>query len=93
MDGETWPWYDTSRLPDGPIDLLFVDGPPGETRKLARYPAAILLQDRLASNATVILDDTAREDEAEVLKRWRDQLDGFTVVRHRHEKGTAELRG
>ena len=92
LDGEVWPWYDTDQLPEGPIGLVFVDGPPGDTRPLARYPAAILLRDRLAADATIILDDVARDDEAEVVQRWSERLPDFTVVRHRHEKGTAEFR-
>lgn len=68
------PWYAASALdvlPDR-IDLLLVDGPPGNEEGLerSRYPALPALQGRLAPGAVVMLDDTTRPGEREVLKRW-----------------------
>src|SRR5437660_2918242 len=58
---QAWIWYETEALIDCPlIDLLIVDGPPGLTQPLARYPAIPLLIDRLSAFADIILDDAAR---------------------------------
>ena len=55
----TQPWFDTSMLSDDivGVDLLFVDGPVGDTAPQARYPALPVLADRLTDNALVLLDD------------------------------------
>lgn len=71
VEGEAYSWYDLEAVTDlDRIDLLVVDGPPGATGPLARYPAVPLLANRLADPATVILDDVDREDEQEILRRW-----------------------
>jgi predicted O-methyltransferase YrrM len=74
--GETEPltpsWY--ARLAWGDleaIDLLLVDGPPGHSGPLARDPAVPLLRDRLTPGALVILDDTHRPAEQEILRHWK----------------------
>ncbi len=70
-DGSTVPWYDLTRLPDiGEVDILFVDGPIGALAEQARYPAFPLLADRLADGALVVVDDTNRRDEKEIVRRW-----------------------
>jgi len=74
-------WYDLSAveaaLPDAPVDLLLVDGPPAVDpgREEARHPALPALRDRLARDATVALDDLPREGEREVLARWESEFD------------------
>jgi predicted O-methyltransferase YrrM len=84
----TWSWYDISDLPDiGPIDLLFVDGPPGDTGRLARYPALPMLLDRLAPEAAIVIDDSARPDELEMVARWRAEVPGLTLRQLRTQKG------
>jgi predicted O-methyltransferase YrrM len=68
---ETWLWYDAHRIPaTGPVDLLFVDGPPWQTQPLARYPALPLLSSRLSPSAVVLLDDAGRADERTIAQRW-----------------------
>lgn len=79
------PWYDDDRLQAGLdealsgalVDLLVVDGPPADTSEkvLARYPALPALATRLASGATVVLDDVERPGEQEVLRRWEAEFD------------------
>ena len=91
LDGESWPWYDRSQLPTQPIDLLFVDGPPGATHAQARYPALPLLRAHLATGAQILLDDYGRPEEAAVAQRWVDSIDGLRLESLRHEKGTAVL--
>jgi predicted O-methyltransferase YrrM len=67
------PWYDLSDLGDlDKVDLLFVDGPPRSTAKLARFPAVPQLLPRLRVGALVVLDDTHRGDEKEIVRLWSD---------------------
>jgi predicted O-methyltransferase YrrM len=74
-DESSQPWFDLSGLAlPGPIDLLFVDGPPGNVAPEARYPAFPLLADRLAADAVVILDDTGRPAEDAILGRWSHEV-------------------
>jgi predicted O-methyltransferase YrrM len=71
VDGEIYQWYESEVLADlQQIDLLFVDGPPGDTGHDARYPAVPQLLDRLADGALVVLDDVDRDDEQEIVERW-----------------------
>lgn len=66
------PWYDTSGLPGltRSVTLLFVDGPPAATTTQARLPAFELLADRLADDAIIVLDDTHREEEKDIVAAW-----------------------
>jgi len=68
------PWYaerTVAELPEA-IELLLVDGPPGyvDGMERSRYPALPALEPRLAPGAIVVLDDTARPGEREILERW-----------------------
>lgn len=68
------PWYDLTDLGDlDGITLLFVDGPPASTAPHARRPAFELLVDRLADDAIVVLDDTHRDVEREIVEEWTTQ--------------------
>jgi predicted O-methyltransferase YrrM len=87
----TWTWYSTGNLPTEQIDLLVVDGPPSSVGKLSRYPAIPLLGDQVAPGGIVVLDDYARSDEAEIVKRWLEEQPGWALRVLRHEKGTALL--
>lgn len=75
----TMPWYDLSKLPSigiasleelGPIDLLFVDGPPRPTGPMARFPAFPVLAPALRSGALIVLDDANRSDERRIAQEW-----------------------
>lgn len=74
LEGHATRWYDVRPLaalpPFDPAAILVVDGPPGTTGPLARYPALPLLAPYLADGATVLLDDQARDDEQQVTARW-----------------------
>jgi predicted O-methyltransferase YrrM len=75
------PWYDLSGLGDlTEVDLLFVDGPPRSTAELARYPAVPLLLPRLRVGALVVLDDTNRPDEQEIVRLWTAQDSSPTTL-------------
>lgn len=93
LAGERWPWYDQAAFADVErVDLLVVDGPPGVLRDHARYPALPVLAARLAPHARVVVDDYARSDETEMVRRWQSEFPGWTLRELRHEKGTAVLR-
>ena len=92
LEGETWPWYDLEQLPEGVIDLVFVDGPPGATRPKARFPAMPLLRGQLRKGAVVVMDDYTRPEEGSVVEQWLRRDSTLELTRLRHEKGTAVLR-
>jgi predicted O-methyltransferase YrrM len=74
-DGSSQPWFNLSGLAlPGPVDLLFVDGPPARVGPQSRYPAFPLLADRLAPDAVVILDDTGRPAEDAIVERWGNEV-------------------
>jgi hypothetical protein len=72
IHGERCVWYDTSSLiiESRTIEVLLVDGPPGRLRRLSRYPALPILDDRLSSNPTIFVDDCRRDDETEMVSLW-----------------------
>ena len=94
-------WYDDAALTGdlrtalrgGPIDLLLVDGPPAYAagHGLARYPAMPVLRDRLAPDATVVLDDAERPGEQEVPRRWERET-GLDFDRRAEQAGVAVAR-
>jgi predicted O-methyltransferase YrrM len=67
-------WYAERALRSLPrrIDLLLVDGPPAfePEMELSRYPALPVLAERLARDATVVLDDIDRRGELRILEAW-----------------------
>ncbi|MBF0256641.1 MAG: class I SAM-dependent methyltransferase [Gammaproteobacteria bacterium] len=67
-------WYDLSALPQLPLDMLVIDGPPGLLQPLSRYPALPLLFERLNAGASLFLDDAARADEQEIVRLWLEQF-------------------
>ena len=70
-----WLWYDSTALNfDGLVDVLIVDGPPGPTQHLVRYPALPLLYSRLSTGSVVFLDDGARPDEKIIAERWKAEF-------------------
>ena len=93
IEGRTVSWYDLDALAGiDDIDLLSIDGPPGQGAAQARWPALPALHDRLSARATVVLDDMIRHDEQEILDDWMGRYTGFGVERLQFEKGAAILR-
>lgn len=93
IDGKAWLWYDTKKLRNlGPIDMLIVDGPPGTTQKLARFPALPVLLPLLSENVVILLDDAFRSDEREIIKLWLKEFPNFTMREYDTEKGTVVLQ-
>ena len=86
-------WYDAQAFEGlNQIDLVVVDGPPGTTGPMARFPAVPVLWDRLSPSAVIILDDADREDERAVVQAWLALYPELSVERLRHEKGAVILR-
>ena len=79
LAGHGLPWYSPSgidaALLAGVPDLLVVDGPPAfrTEQALARLPAVSELLERLSPDATIVLDDIAREGERAVLEQWEGE--------------------
>jgi predicted O-methyltransferase YrrM len=90
LRGETVIWYSFEKLPQIEIDMLLVDGPPEETGKLARFPAALLF-DRLKPGGVVFLDDANRDDEKTALRLWAQEFTDFRQERRNCETGCAVL--
>ncbi len=83
-------WYDVSTIKDlKKIDLLIVDGPPGNNNTESRYPALKEFKDKLSPKAVVILDDVNREGERKLAEDFAASLPNHELVILNHEKGTA----
>lgn len=92
LNGESYKWYDLSRFnPHSKIDLLIVDGPPVSTIKFARYPALPLLADHLSTRCRIIIHDTNREEETEIVNRWLSEFPEFTADIRETDKGITVL--
>ncbi|MCP9234076.1 class I SAM-dependent methyltransferase [Mesorhizobium sp. LMG 17147] len=69
-------WYDpvivTTAVQNLSIDCVVVDGPPAYSAgyELARYPALPAVQEWLAQDYVVFLDDIHRLGEQEILRLW-----------------------
>jgi predicted O-methyltransferase YrrM len=71
FQGESFKWYDPKAILDlKEIDLIVADGPPQATGKYARYPALPLLWAKSSARLVVVLDDTIRQDEADISAAW-----------------------
>ena len=88
IEGSEYRWYGRSSYQDlEDVDLLLVDGPPGATGPLARFPALPLLNSSLSPEACVILDDIVRAAEQEILASWLRNYPRFTRI----DEGRSEL--
>ncbi len=68
---QKWIWYDINEIKfSNKIDMLIVDGPPGITQELARYPAIPLLHEYFSDKFTILLDDSKRDDEVIIIQKW-----------------------
>jgi predicted O-methyltransferase YrrM len=69
-------WYGPEYEPliTRPIDVLLVDGPPGSSGQMSRYPAVPLLQSRLAPECWILLDDGDRPAERAIARTWSTEL-------------------
>ncbi len=74
------PWYAEEALTDlHEIGLLIVDGPPATTGDRARFPAVLLLLDRMSARCSVVVDDLNRPTDLEVVRSWSALLPDFEL--------------
>jgi predicted O-methyltransferase YrrM len=93
LNQQSWDWYDATRIDPGvKIDLLVVDGPPGQIQDISRYPALPLLRKYLSDDAVILLDDAGRPDEKIILDMWAREFPDFLHECIPAEKGAAVLR-
>jgi hypothetical protein len=76
VNGRMFRWYSSKYDPllQDKIDVLLVDGPPGNTGPRARYPAVPVLKPHLAAECWVMLDDGDRPDERQIAHAWSGEL-------------------
>lgn len=92
VNGQSFHWYDLSDFnPASKIDLLIVDGPPVETVDFARYPALPLFSDYLSDTCTVVIHDTNRKQETEIVERWLREYPEFKLTNKQTDKGISVL--
>ena len=70
---ESQKWYDEIILKEviqsnKKVDLIIVDGPPGDVSDFARYPAINFIINNLSDTGAVLIDDTHREYEIRIVK-------------------------
>jgi len=92
IDDEVFQWYTLDNLSLADIDLLVIDGPPGFIQKHSRYPALPLLAPLLAEHCAVYLDDAARDDEQEIVKRWSVMMPEFQLDYVANQRGCSILK-
>lgn len=64
-------WYSVSKeWVSEPIQLVVCDGPPGTTRG-GRYGLVPVMDELLGQNCLVLLDDTHRKGEREIIHAWQ----------------------
>jgi len=89
----SWDWYDTACIdPDIKIDLLVIDGPPGQIQDISRYPALPLLHEYFSDDIVILLDDAGRTDEKTIVEMWTREFPEFEHEYIPAEKGAAVLR-
>jgi len=73
---EGFRWY---RRPAGTdrFDMVVCDGPPAH--RASRYGLLPVMRDRLNEGALILLDDVARTDEAEIVRRWQVDFPGVAL--------------
>jgi hypothetical protein len=63
------------------VDLVLIDGPPGDSAAWARYPALAFFWPRLNQHAMLILDDAERAEEQQILAAWAAEQRGIKMHR------------
>ncbi|MEM9951664.1 MAG: class I SAM-dependent methyltransferase [Chloroflexota bacterium] len=91
----TYQWYDPTEFDlIHSIDFLTIDGPPQQDnpQPMVRYPAMPILFHRLNSGAIILMDDTHRQDETQIVQRWLDEFDVVKLGEVDNEKGAIILQ-
>jgi len=90
IEGRSWDWYDISQLPDGPWDMVIIDGPPASVGPSARYPAGPLVLSRLSPDGHVFVDDADRQHDREICQRFAREF-SLRPTSLKAEKGCCRL--
>ena len=81
IEDSNWLWYDTNSIKSqANIDFIIVDGPPRKLQEKSRFPALPILFEKLSRESTIILDDSNRDNEIEVIESWQKFLDNKRVT-------------
>ena len=92
LNGVEYQWYRRDGIPDGKIDMLVIDGPPGFIQRRSRYPALPLLFNRLSDDCTIFLDDAARDEEREIVELWQSTYPALDHEYLETERGCSVLK-
>ena len=92
LNSDSFQWYALNDFPNVEIDMLVIDGPPGFLQKHSRYPALPMLNERLAEHCAIFLDDAARDDEQELVRRWLKAYPEFQAEYIENERGCFILK-
>lgn len=72
IEYEDFSWYEVKEVKVvNPIRLVVCDGPPGKTQG-GRYGLLPVMKNYLAENCTVLLDDTHRQAERDIIEEWSE---------------------
>lgn len=91
----SYKWYNPVdfEFDSNKIDLLFVDGPVGGLCKNCRYPAVGIFKKNLRDGSIVILHDSKRPDEIEIISMWTKENPEIKSVRNiETERGGVEIK-
>lgn len=92
IDNKKWLWYDINKVNIlNNISVISVDGPPGSTQYMARYPAIPLLTEFISENTLVFLDDGNRDEEKLIAEKWEVEQKLITEYNNDY-KGTYKLK-
>jgi len=81
---EAFDWYSLDGVaPPTNIGFVVCDGPPGGTRG-GRYGLGPLMRPYMAPGCILLIDDTQRQHETEIVQRWCAELEASVV----HEGAT-----
>jgi predicted O-methyltransferase YrrM len=73
------------------IDLLLIDGPKS-VKTYSRFPALPIFAPSLDANSLIVLDDSKRQNETAVLKRWHESFDLLVEEPYSSIRGQAYIR-
>jgi predicted O-methyltransferase YrrM len=94
VDTPLGPYYDLEKLLPNlvSIDLLVIDGPPGETDAEARFPALPFFSPLLSNGGIMLLNDGHRGDERVIVARWKSEFPDLEVQFIDNSRGCFRFR-
>jgi predicted O-methyltransferase YrrM len=79
----SWYDFDSKIASDTKFDLVLCDGPPNSTSG-GRYGLLPRVFQKLRSGATIVVDDSHREDEVRMIQRWIAEYKGKICTESTH---------